>query len=87
MSEQDKPLIEFPTRYTLKALGPAAEDFAQLVHDIVSKHAPDCEQPDSRPSSKGRFVSINVTFTAVSLDQLAAIHSELKASGRVTMMM
>lgn len=87
MSESEKPLLEFPTPYTLKALGRAADDFALVVYEIVNKHAPDCGQPEVRPSSKGSFVSVNITFTAESMDQLGAIHAELKASGRVSLMM
>ena len=38
-----------------------------------------------RDSSKGRFMSAQVLITATSADQLQAIHLDLRATGRVHM--
>jgi len=34
-------LLEFPTDFPIKVMGRSREGFAQMVHDIVRKHAPD----------------------------------------------
>jgi putative lipoic acid-binding regulatory protein len=40
-----------------------------------------------RDSSKGRFMSVQVLITASSSDQLQAIHMDLRATGRVHMVL
>ena len=68
-------------------LGPAAPDYKQFVIDIIKKHAADLDSSkvEVQPSRNGNFYSIRFTIVATGVDQLAAIHEELKASGRVSM--
>lgn len=81
-------LLEFPCEYTIKVLGRAGSDLDELVVEVVDRHcATGCSAADVRDSRHGRFVAVNVTFTATSLEQLHAIHSELKASERVSMIL
>ncbi|MCV6338971.1 DUF493 family protein [Pseudomonas aeruginosa] len=40
-----------------------------------------------RDSSKGRFLSVQVLITATDVDQLQAIHNDLRATGRVHMVL
>lgn len=88
MSEQEAPKIEFPCAdYPIKIIGRDGPDFKELVIDIVRKHAPDLDLAtlEHQPSSKGTFVSIRLKITATGADQLNDLHLELKASGRVQM--
>lgn len=81
-------LLEFPCEYTIKVLGRADSGLDELVVDVVGRHCSDgCGAADVRDSRHGRFVSVNVTFTATSLDQLQGIHSELNASDRVSLIL
>lgn len=81
-------LLEFPCEYTIKVLGRADSGLDELVVDVVARHCSDgCSAADVRDSRHGRFVSVNVTFTATSLDQLQGIHSELNASDRVSLIL
>jgi putative lipoic acid-binding regulatory protein len=51
-------------------------------------HAADSiQQPDVRPSSKGRFVSVNITFVTTSVEHLHAIHRDVKAADGVKMIL
>ncbi|WP_028304940.1 HP0495 family protein [Oceanospirillum maris] len=87
MSNQDAPKIEFPCDYPLKILGHAGEDFQQTVLDVIEVHAPGFDQASVTlvDSSKGRFQSVRVIITATGEPQLKSIFEDLKATGRVKM--
>lgn len=77
--------IRFPCAYPLKVVGNAAEDFREYVVSVLERHAGELleEHIAVQASSNGRFLSVRVTITATGVDQLQAIFEELKASGRV----
>jgi putative lipoic acid-binding regulatory protein len=89
-SDVQAPRIEFPCeRYPIKVIGDAGEGFAALVIDIMRRHVADFDEGSLvlRDSSKGRFMSVQVLITASSTDQLQAIHMDLRATGRVHMVL
>ena len=76
--------IKFPCAYPIKVVGSAAPDFREYVVEVMERHAGALlAEVDVRPSSNGRFESVRVTITATGVEQLQAIFEELKASGRV----
>ncbi|HHL2374932.1 TPA: DUF493 domain-containing protein [Pseudomonas aeruginosa] len=84
------PKIEFPCeRYPIKVIGDAGEGFSDLVVEIIQRHALDLDVETLvvRDSSKGRFLSVQVLITATDVDQLQAIHNDLRATGRVHMVL
>lgn len=87
MSDQDKPEIQFPIRFTIKAVGRDMDDFRALVISIVSQHTPGVEEKDVhiRPSRGGNYISVSVTITAKSKAQLDAIYQDLNDHERVLM--
>jgi len=84
MVEQET-LFEFPCRYSVKAMGISAPDFAELVHGLVAEHVAGLEfdAVASKPSSKGKYTSVTVTFTAHSKVHLDAIYYSLTGHERV----
>jgi hypothetical protein len=66
---------------------PAAEDFAATVCQIVSRHDPAFEPAGIKvvPSRNGRFQSVRLSIRATGESQLQALFLELKATGRVHM--
>lgn len=85
-SEIQAPKIEFPCEgYPIKVIGDAGEGFADLVLDIVRRHAPDLDVTTLtlRDSSNGRYVSVQVAIRATGVEQLQALHVDLRATGRV----
>jgi hypothetical protein len=85
-NNQEPPKIEFPCSYLIKVIGDSEQDFPALVCAIMKKHDKDFDGKHSiRNSGKGRFVSVNVTITALGADHLENIHQDLKATGRVKM--
>lgn len=91
MSEDvQAPKIEFPcANYPIKVIGDAGEGFADLVVEVLQRHAPDLDETTLvvRNSSQGRFLSVQVLITATGVEQLQAIHIDLRATGRVHMVL
>ena len=89
MSDIERPRIEFPCDYPVKIVGDAAADFRAVVEAVVERHAGGFprELTTERFSSNGRFVSITVTIVATGPEQLQAMFEELKATGRVHMVL
>lgn len=89
MNEPTPPKIEFPCDYAIKVIGDAAPDFKQFVMDVVSRHDPELveERVSVNSSRNGRFFSIRLTIVATGEPQLKALFEELKASGRVHMVL
>lgn len=89
MSEPTPPKIQFPCDYVIKVIGDAAPDFTEFVVAVVECHAPGVADGDItvNDSSKGRFCSVSLKIVATGEPQLKALFEELKASGRVHMVL
>ncbi len=91
MSEEkdnnEDTLLEFPCEFNLKAVGLAEGSFELLVAEIVSKHIDELPEGavTTRKSSNGKYLSVTVTFTAISKLQLDTIYVELSGHDRVMM--
>ncbi|MBB5322701.1 HP0495 family protein [Marinobacter oulmenensis] len=89
MTQPKAPKIEFPCDYVIKVIGDSAPDFTEFVVEVVEQHAPGIEETDISVtgSSKGRFSSVQLKIVATGEEQLKALFDELKASGRVHMVL
>ncbi len=89
MSEPKAPKIEFPCDYVIKVIGHAAPDFTEFVVSVVEQHAPGISDADISVSDSrtGRFSSVQLKIVATGEPQLKALFEELKASGRVHMVL
>jgi putative lipoic acid-binding regulatory protein len=86
MAEDVKPpKIEFPCAYPIKVVGHATDDFRDYVVEVMQRHTENFDETtvDVRASSGGKFLSVRVTIIAQGEEHLKALHAELKASGRV----
>lgn len=83
----ESPKITFPCDYPLKIVGDAADDFTACVCQIVVRHAPDFDESTLQvvDSRNGRFQSVRITINATSEQQISQLFDELKATGRVHM--
>ena len=88
-NDTEKPVLEFPCDYPIKVMGENAEDFRDMVVEIMEVHAPgfDREAITVRDSRTGKWLSVTVTITATGEEQLKAIFEDLKATGRVQMVL
>lgn len=90
MYNQELPKIEFPCKnYSIKVIGDAHDEFKSLVLSIIHRHAPDFDESTvtDQYSSNGKYHSLRMKITAKDIDQLKAIHDDLKATGRVHMVL
>ena len=89
VNEPQAPKIEFPCQYPIKVIGTAGDDFAEVICEVVERHAPgvDTTTIDVKDSKNGRFLSLRLVITATGQDQLEALHRDLKATGRVHMVL
>lgn len=87
--QDDKPKIEFPCAYPVKVLGLHAEDFVVCMVEILQRHDPGLSQEkiSYRESRGGRYLSLTANITATGPEQLQALFDELKASGRVALVL
>jgi len=89
MADDAPPRIEFPCAYPIKVMGPNAEDFADMVLEIGRRHAPEVSRTDLalRASRNGRWLAVTLTIEARSAAQIEALFADLKATGRVTLVL
>lgn len=89
MTQEESPKIEYPCRYPIKVMGLDLDDYSKAIIEIIRIHAPDLEDKDVsyRPSREGKYLAVNVIITAHSVEQIQAIFDDLKASGRVAMVL
>jgi len=85
--DNNKPAMEFPCEFPIKAMGLASETLHSTVLEIVQRHAPEAGDHalKSRPSANGKYVSVTVTINATSREQLDAIYLDLTACNQVLM--
>jgi uncharacterized protein len=91
IGEGEETILKFPTSFPIKAMGRRVNDentqFAQIVTDIVLKHAPDFDVAtlEMRPSKNANYIAVTATITAQSKKQLDDIYRELSAHPLVLM--
>ena len=72
-------LIEYPSDFPIKIMGPMHDAFAQTMLELVILHDPDFmpERLELRPSSSGNYLGITVTIRATSREQLDNLYRAL----------
>lgn len=85
MTNPEKPVLDFPMRFPVKAMGKSEASFTELVVSLVQPLVDDFAdaEVESKESSNGRFRSVTVTFTARSREQLDDIYRALTAHERI----
>ena len=84
-----KSLLTFPTEFPIKVMGRREEGYAQAILEVVLRHAPDYDPAtmEMRPSKAGTYLSLTVTITARSREQLDALYQDLSGHPMVTMVL
>jgi len=70
-------------------MGRNVDDFSGTILKIIRQHAPDLrdENISFRPSRNKNYLAVNVIIYATGTQQLQALFDDLKASGRVSMVL
>jgi putative lipoic acid-binding regulatory protein len=87
---QQPPKIEFPCEnYPIKVLGESGPELHSYVIEVMERHAPGFDQTriSIAESSKGRFQSLTLWITATGVDQLSAIHNDLRLNRLIKMVL
>ena len=86
---ESESLLTFPCVFPLKVMGRREDGFAQMVCEVVQRHASDFHPGtlEMRTSKNGRYLSLTVTLNAKSKDQLDALYSELSKHPMVLMVL
>ena len=86
---REPSLLQFPCEFPIKVMGRREDGFAQAVSEIVARHVEDFQPStlEMRASRNARFLSLTVTFTARSREQLDALYSELSKHPMVIMVL
>lgn len=86
MNNENTPL-EFPCEFPIKVMGPANQEFRNSVFEIIQLHIPELshEVINEKPSRNSKYVSLTITITAHSRDQLDRIYRQLHACELVLM--
>jgi putative lipoic acid-binding regulatory protein len=78
--------IRFPCAFPVKVMGLNTEEFTSAVIAVFRKHLPGTEiSPTRRLSGGNKYLSLTVTFTAESREQLNAIYEDLNRNELVLM--
>ncbi|TQV85440.1 DUF493 family protein YbeD [Aliikangiella coralliicola] len=73
----NEALWQFPCQFLFKAMAQAKEGIEDEIVAIIQKHVPGDYVPKLKPSGKGNYVSVSVSFTATSKAQLDQIYLEV----------
>ena len=80
-TEPAPSLIQFPSAFPIKVLGPQVEGFevAMVALALQFDAQFDAQRIERRPSSGGKYLGLTLTVTATSRDQLDALYRALSA--------
>lgn len=83
----DETLMRFPCSFPIKMMGRDTPAFRQTVRDLVEKHTGPLDDAaiQSSSSRNGRFVSVTITVSAESQEQLDNIYRDASAHDDVLM--
>ena len=74
-------LINYPSQFPVKVMGPNVAGFADAVVAVAQRFDPglNSDAVTTRHSSAGKYVAVSVTVTATSREQLDALYLALTA--------
>jgi uncharacterized protein len=78
-------LLEFPCEFPIKMMGRDQPEFRDAAFEVIERHAGAVDDEFVRVSSsrQGNFLSITVTITATSQEQLDNIYRDLSAHEQI----
>ena len=78
-NQQQKSLLTFPSDFPLKIMGNNQEGFLETITELVQEHDPNFNAATIKqhPSKGGNYLSLRVTITAISQEQLDNLYRAL----------
>lgn len=89
MQATPESLIEYPSDFPIKVMGPTHVEFAPTILELVLGFDPSFTQDKmvARPSGKGNYTGLTVMVRATSRAQLDALYTALSAHPMVKIVM
>lgn len=89
MNDSSHPVFQFPSSYSLKAIGKTEGDFEDIVYSIMLRHIPSFDRNgmSSRLSRDGNYLSITLSFFAETKEQVESLFKELNDHEQVIMVL
>lgn len=83
----EESALEFPCEFPIKMMGRDTPEFRLAARSLVEKHVGEIadDRVQAATSRNGRFVSVTVTVTATSQQQLDDIYQDVTAHDDVLM--
>ena len=88
--QPEKPTIQFPCKdYHISVVADTHDGFVTTLEEIVGRHCEGYQADQLRviASKNGKYQSFRFSITAESEEQLKNLHEDLKATGRVHMVL
>ena len=87
MMSDEQQGFDFPCNFRIKAMGLDEPGFDAVVVEIIQRHCPNIREGavSTKPSSKGKYVSVTVHVEVHSRQALDAIYDDLTAHEKVLM--
>ena len=84
-----KSLIEYPSAFPIKVMGPNVDGFVHAVTSIAARFDPgfDAASVELRPSRGEKYLGVTVTVTATSREQLDELYRTLSTHPMVKMVL
>ena len=85
----EESLLEFPCEFPIKIMGERCDEFAQVMVEVVTRHAPDfvATAVEMKASTNGKYLSLTCTIQATSRAQLDDLYRELSAHPLVSLVL
>ncbi|SFB71044.1 DUF493 family protein [Massilia yuzhufengensis] len=82
-------LIEYPSDFPIKVMGPTHIDFAPTIIEVVRQFdlAFDAATIETRPSAKGNYTGLTVTVRVTSREMLDDVYRALSSHPMVKMVL
>ena len=82
-------LIEYPSDFPIKVMGPTHIDFATTIVEVVLQYDPTFHSGklETRPSSKGNYTGLTCTVRATSREMLDDVYRALSTHPMVKMVL
>jgi putative lipoic acid-binding regulatory protein len=79
MTDSKESLIEYPSDFPIKVMGPKVDHFVHTLTQIAESFDPhfDARTVELRESSTGKYLGVTLTVRATSREQLDALYQTL----------
>ncbi|MGZ5201368.1 MAG: DUF493 family protein [Telluria sp.] len=87
--DPNESLIEYPSDFPIKVMGPTHDEFATTIHAVLVELDPTFHpgKMTARPSAKGNYTGLTVIVRATSREQLDDIYRALSSHPMVKMVL